>query len=413
MKFKKAMAVTLAATMIFGMATTASAATEISFWTLNTRQNAVEPIVEAFNAENEDINVTASFYDTDGLKDACKVAASSDTLPSMWFNWGGSLGSFYVENGKTYDLTEYAEKNGWSDTFTSAALDLCTLDGKLSGYPTSYNAIGVYYNKSIFEECGIEVPTTFDEFESACATLKENGYTPMAAAGLNGWHVMRWVELLIEHYAGSELHDKMNTFEESWDNEAVVQALTKYKEWVDAGYFPDGFLTADPNDTIMPFGSGECAMDIQGQWYDGTMIQNELDPADYAVFAFPSGETNRMSAFAEMTQFNANLSEEELDACVKFMDYYYNDDNVANYGEYYNLPLPKEGETAPEEQVNVDGMIQTSNDNGIFTITDQSFPTEVADVLFNAQDAIANGEMEPADAAKDIQAAIENYLANK
>ena len=411
MKFKKAMAVTLAATMIFGMATTASAATEISFWGLSTRQNAIEPIVEAFNEENEDINVTASFYDVDGIKDACKVAASSDTLPSMWFNWGGSLGQFYVDNGKTYDLTEYAEKNGWNDEFTSAALDLCTLSGKLSGYPTSYNTIGVYYNKSIFDECGIEVPTTFDEFESACATLKENGYTPMTAAGLNGWHVMRWVELLIEHYAGSELHDKMNSFEESWDNEAVVDALTKYKEWVDAGYFPDGFLTADPNDTIMPFGSGECAMDIQGQWYDGTLIQNDLDMDNYGVFAFPSGETNRMSAFAEMTQFNANLSDEELDACVKFMDYYLSDENVEKYGEYYNVPLPKVGADAPADQVNVAPMIETSNENGIFTITDQSFPTEVADVLFNAQDAIANGQMEPADAAKDIQTAIENYLA--
>lgn len=411
MNFKKVMAAALAATMVFGMATTANAATEITFWTLNTRQAAVEPIVEAFNAENEDINVTASFYDTDGLKDACKVAASSDTLPSMWFNWGGSLGSFYAENGKTYDLTEYAEENNWSEKFTSAALDLCTLSDQLCGYPTSYNAIGIYYNKSIFEECGIEVPTTFDEFEAACATLKENGYTPMCAAGLNGWHVMRWIELLVEHYAGSELHDKMNTFEESWDNEAVVQAFTKYKEWVDAGYFPDGFLTADPNDTVMPFGSGECAMDIQGQWYDGTLIQNGLSASDYGAFAFPSGETNRVSAFAEMTQFNANLTDEELDACVKFMDYYYNDENVDEYSEYYNLPLPKEGATAPEDQVNVDGLIETSNENGIFTITDQSFPTEVADVLFNAQDAVANGEMEPAEAAKNIQAAIESYLA--
>lgn len=98
---------------------------------------------------------------------------------------------------------------------------------------------------------------------------------------------------------------------------------------------PDGFLTADPNDTIMPFGSGECAMDIQGQWYDGTLIQNDLPVADYGVFSFPSGETNRMSAFAEMTQFNANLTDEELDACVKFMDCYYDDENVSNYGEYY------------------------------------------------------------------------------
>ena len=149
MNFKKVMAAVLAGTMVFGMASSVSAATEVSFWTLNTRQNAVEPIVEAFNEANPDIKVTASFYDTDGIKDACKVAASSDTLPSMWFNWGGSLGSFYVDNDKTYDLTQYAKDNGWSDEFTEAALNLCTFDNKLSGYPTSYNALGVYYSKQI------------------------------------------------------------------------------------------------------------------------------------------------------------------------------------------------------------------------------------------------------------------------
>ena len=152
-------------------------------------------------------------------------------------------------------------------------------------------------------------------------------------------------------------------------------------------------------------------MDLQGQWYDGTMIQNDLDPNDYGVFAFPSGDSNRMSAFAEMTQFNANLSDEELDACVKFMDYYQSDENVAEYGEYYNVPLPVQGAEAPAEQVNVNGMLETSNENGTFTITDQAFPTEVADVLFNAQDAVANGEMTPEDAAANIQKAIEEYQA--
>ena len=411
MNAKKLTAVLLAGAMAAMAAVPASAATEITFWTLATRQNAVEPIVEAFNEANEDIQVTAAFYDTDGIKDACKVAASSDTLPDIWFNWGGSLGQFYVDNGKTYDLTQYAEDNGWNDKFSAGALNLCTLGGKLSGYPTSYNVLGVYYNKTIFEDLGIEIPTTFDEFEAACATIKEAGITPMNTAGLNGWHVMRWVELLIEHYAGQEMHDELQAFTTSWDCEPVVQALTKYKEWVDLGYFPDGFLTADPNDTILEDGMGTTAMDLQGQWYDGGLIQNELDVANYGVFAFPSVDSNRMSAFAEMIQFNANLDDEKLDAAVKFADYYYSDENVAQYGEYYNLPLPVNGATAPEEQLNVMGMIETSNTNGTFTITDQAMPTEVADVLFNAQDAIATGDMTPEEGAANIQAAIEAYQA--
>ncbi len=408
---KRLIALVATGLMTVSMVASASAATEVTFWTLNTRQDAVEPIVEAFNEANEDVVVTAAFFDTDGIKDNCKVAASSDTLPDMWFNWGGSLGQFYVDNGKTYDLTAYAEENGWNDKFSAGALNLCTLGGQLSGYPTSYNVLGVYYNKSIFEDLGLEVPTTFDEFEAILPIIKEAGIYPIETAGLNGWHVMRWLELLIEHYGGAELHDQLQAMETSWDCDAVVQAFAKYKEWVDAGYFPDGFLTADPNDTILDMGMGASAMDLQGQWYDGTMIQNDVDPSAYGVFAFPSGGDNRMSAFAEMTQFNANLDEEKLDACIRFMDYYYSDENVEKYGEYYNLPLPVEGAKAPAAQVNVDGMIETSNVNGTFTITDQAFPTEVADVLFNCQDAVATGDMTPEEAATAINDAVEAYKA--
>lgn len=411
MKIKKIMALALAGTMALGMAATASAATEVSYWALSSKQEGVEQIVEEFNAANPDVVVTVSFYDTDGIKDACKVAASSDTLPSMWFNWGGSLGQFYVDNGKTYDLTAYAEEHGWYDTFSSGALNLCTLSGKLSGYPNAYNVLGVYYNRTIFEQLGISVPTTFEEFEAILPVIKEAGIFPMETGGLYGWHTMRWLELIIEHYAGQELHDQLQAFTTSWDCEAVTQAFTKYKEWCDAGYFPDGFLTLDPNDTILNMGMGASAMVLEGQWYDGSILGNDLNLEDYGVFAFPSVDSNRMSAFAEMTQFNANLTEEELDACVRFNDYYFSDESVEKHSNFIILPLPKNGSKGSPDQIYVDKMIAMSNENGTFTITDQAMPTEVADVLFSCQDAVALGEMAPEEAGPAIQAAIETYKA--
>lgn len=393
-----------------GSADASGESVEVTFWTLNGRMDAIDPLTEEFNAAHDNIKVTVAYYDTDGIKDACKVAAQAGTLPHMWFNWGGSLGQYYVDNGCTYDLTAYAEENKWSDTFNAGALNLCTLGGQLSGYPTSYNVLGIYYRKDIFEQYDIAVPTTLDEFDAACATLKENGIIPVSTAGLYGWHVMRLLEQFVETYAGVELHDKMNSFEESWDNEAVVKAFTKYQEYCEKGYFPDGFLTADPNDTIMATGSGTAAMDVQGQWYDGNILQNELDINNFGWFPFPNG-TGRMSAFAEMTQFNKNLSDAELAACVEYMDYLYSEEATAQYGQYYNLPLPRNDASMPEGQPNVPEMIENSGKGGTFTITDQAFPTEVADVLFAAQDAIYGGTMTPEQAAEDVQAAIEAYLA--
>ncbi len=379
---------------------------ELTFWTLSSRQDAVDPIAEAFNASQSQYKITPAYYDTDGIKDACKVAAQSGSLPSMWFNWGGSLGKYYVDNDCTYDLTKYAADHGWADKFSGSVMDLCTFNDQLSGYPTSYNVIGMYYSKKIFSDLGLSVPETFEDFEKVCATLKENNITPVSTGGLYGWHTMRLLEQFVEYYAGSELHDQMNVFEASWDNEAVVKALTKYQEFCDKGYFPDGFITQDPNDTYMALGTGTAAMDIQGQWYDGTLTQNELSPDDFGFFPFPNG-TKRMSAFAEMTQINKNLSEEELEGCIAFMDYYYDPEVVAQYSAYYNLPLPVIGAEMPDGQPNVPDMIEYSNANGIFTITDQAFPTEVADVLFNEQAALDEGSSTPEESAKKIQAAIE------
>ena len=41
--------------------------------------------------------------------------------------------------------------------------------------------MGIVYDKKMFEEMKVSVPTTFDEFVQACATIKENGVTPIYA----------------------------------------------------------------------------------------------------------------------------------------------------------------------------------------------------------------------------------------
>lgn len=94
---------------------------DLSFWYLQTRQEGTDELIAIWNEANPNIQITASYYDTDGIKDACKTAAQSGSLPSFWFNWGGALGQYYVDNGCTYDLTQYAEDNNWADEINAGA----------------------------------------------------------------------------------------------------------------------------------------------------------------------------------------------------------------------------------------------------------------------------------------------------
>ena len=118
-----------------------------------------------------------------------------------------------------------------------------------------------------------------------------------------------------------------------------------------------------------------------------------------------------MSAFAEMNHFTKDLSDEELEAAIAYTNFLFSNEAAKIYPTYYNLPLPRTDADPVDPAVNpnVQDMLDTSSENGTFTITDQAFPTEVADVLFNNQDAIANGETTPEKAAAAIQKAIESY----
>ncbi len=48
---------------------------------------------------------------------------------------------------------------------------------KIYGIPSYGWFSGIWCNASILEECGVEIPKTFDEFVAACETINEKGYT--------------------------------------------------------------------------------------------------------------------------------------------------------------------------------------------------------------------------------------------
>lgn len=385
----------------------------LTIWHNATNQSGVEPSTIDFNKANPNIEVTAAFYNTDGIKDATKIAASSRTLPDMWYNWGGTLASFFVENGLTYDLTAYSKANNWDKIFLPAMLSLSTIDGKVSGYPFALSMAGIYYRKDIFQKFNLKEPQTFAEFEKVCDTLLANGITPLASGGLYGWHLMRYLDQLVEHYAGQELHDKILLFQAPFDCDAVVQALAKLKEWSDKGYFPAGFLTADPNSTYINVFAGKCAMDIQTPGYETTIAREKQDINNFGAFPLPNDKGNRMAYWGNMVQLNVNLDSARLDACMKYLNYVYSNENANRYASGINVPLPRIDATVPADRPNSALLRDYVSKNGGFTITDQAFPTVVADALFKVQDALVNGQITPKQGASTVQAAIDTYLKTK
>lgn len=387
----------------------------VSFWSMAQRKEFEDKIIAAFMEENPNITITPTYYSTDDIKTNLKVAASSGTLPDMWYNWGGSLASYYPANGLTYDFTDYAEEHDWKDKYLSSALELCTLEGQLSGIPQSIAMMNIWYRTDIFEKYGLEIPQTFEELETVCGTLKENGVIPFATGGQFGWHVMRYIQDLMEYYGGKEEHDGINNMTVDWSSsEAVAKAFAKFKEWEQKGWFNEGFLTEDPNDCRMYLYNGTCAMIIDSPTMASQIVNAGQDTSLYSFFAFPTESnedgTGRMAAYVKMTQVNKNVTDEQLDAILKFWDFYYDSEKNPEFSNI-EQPIALKGAELPESLAIADGVMELMDACGIYTQMDQALPAQVADQMFAAQDGVVIGDILPEDAGTAVQAAIDTYKA--
>ena len=385
----------------------------LTMWMITSHIEGIDSMIESFQTDNPGVIIEVVGHSNESLQHDLQLSAANDTLPSMWFQWGGAFGGRYVDYGVVKDLTHFAAANNWDQLFSPAALQLTTLHDQLAGIPLSLNILSVYYRRDIFEKLGLTPPTTMSEFHQVTETIAEAGIAPLNVASVPGWHIMRLLEGFIEYYAGPVLHDQLAALDVPWEgNAAIIDAFTTFERYAQSGFFQEGFITAHADDLSKVLYPGHAAMQIEGQWFDGMIAADGRDLSLYGTFPFPVGGTNRMSGFVEIIQFNDDLSDEELEAAVAFVLYYLEPHNVAAFPGNYNLPLPIIGREheMPQEFTNVSKIMSSAANNGTFTITDQALPPIVTDALFRVQDYLAFGSMTPKDAAAFMQEAIESHF---
>ncbi|MCM3699697.1 ABC transporter substrate-binding protein [Paenibacillus macerans] len=381
----------------------------VSFWAVSADEPVFRALADQFTEQNPSIEIKITGHASDPHKEALKVAAASGTLPDMWFNWGGTLGSYFPENGFSYDFTQHAEDNQWKDKYLSSSLELAKLGGQMSGVPWKVSSLGFYYRKDIFEKYNLTPPKTFAEFEQVLAALKDNGITPITTGGKGGWHPMRIMEGLIEHYAGAEGHDRLVALEESWENnKPIIDAYAKWKEWSDKGYFPKGFLTLDPLEAKFPLFKGEAAMIMDSPGFNKLLIDDQQDPNLYGFFPMPT-DTNRISSYIVMLQVNKNSAKVVQDAAIAFAEFITAPEVIEKNLDIVGFPQARIGSPISEKMPIGSTVVDAMNNNGAFLITDQALPQEVLQKFFQAQDDVSLNRLTPEQAAAFMQEGINNY----
>lgn len=291
MKFKRSLAVLLAATTVLGgcsaagetagttaESSTAAAAetkkagngekTVIEYWHCNAETQGgltVDELVEKFNAENDHIEVVAK-YNPDmykGLMQNLQAEIAAGNSPAIvQIGWAFvdyfSNNFAYVSPQDAIDRFDAGDKNFLNDNFLPNILDLAVnSNGAQVGIPYSLSTPVLYINPDLLKEAGVEDTNieTWEEVKEVSEKVKEN-------TGKYGLYIQEpadfWAQqALIESNGGKLLTANSDgTYAATFASEGGIEAMQTYADMVADGTA----LHISWEEGAQSFVDGNCAM---------------------------------------------------------------------------------------------------------------------------------------------------------
>lgn len=249
--------------------------------------------VESFNEDYPNVRPKISYRTLDRVDQQIQTALAAGQGPDLVVAGGPSIIGNYAEAGHLLPLDEYASANDWSDKLLPWALESGRVDGKLYAIPTSYETLVMFYNKTLFEERGYDIPETRAELEEIAADLSADGIIPFASGNAEFQLVSQWwASTLINHGAGPEATYAALRGEKSFADPEFVEAATVVRDWFDRGWVQGSaqqYFVTQFGTMYDAFASGRAGMFLSGSWEFPTL--NEYFAAagtEYDWFPVPA-----------------------------------------------------------------------------------------------------------------------------
>ena len=182
-------------------------------------------------------------------------------------------------------LADLSDLEGRADCSDVARSGWSTDDGSATYCVPMASVIhGFIYNKNAFEEVGVEVPTTEEEFFAALAQFKEDGtYIPMAMGTNDQWEAatMGYNNIGPTYWKGEEGRQALLAGEQKLTDQGWVAPFRTLARWGE--YLGDGFEAQTYPDSQNIFTLGRAAIYPAGSWE----ISGFNALVDFEMGAFP------------------------------------------------------------------------------------------------------------------------------
>jgi len=361
--------------------------------------------LKTYEQANPGTTVKLEAMPSENMRTVLQTQLRSGEGPDV-FSWGSGPGyaGALAEAGLIFDLTAAYEQYQWP--VYDFAKQRVTFDNKIVGIPGEMETIGLYYNKDMFAEAGVEQPKTLAELTAAAQKFKDAKKTPIAAADQEGWPGGHMLSMALGSRIGSQGVDALINGQGSWNSPDVIAAVQQWQDWNDAGLLGKSPTSQTTDGAAALFYSGDAAVLPTGSWAIPAIDKNAKFEVGYMPFPAESGAGVFTGGLGSGPFVSA--SSKKTDAAVKFLNFLVSPEHgrwtVEEQGTIPAYPVDTEGiKVSPLfAQVLKDTSTFSEGTGDVAPNIDVLQTDRFNDVMWDGMQGVLSGQQSPQEVAEAL-----------
>ena len=379
--------------------------------------NAENELIKEFEAKYPNVTIHRVVKNFDDYIATIKLAASSSDAPDVFQGNEGSVDQALVKAHLIVPLDAYAKAYGWNTRFgSSAALNPLRWSadgehwgtGQLWGIAQKAEVLGAFYNKATLQRLGLQVPTTFDEFQHSLAVAKSKNVPPIMVGNLDRWpmgHVFMVLQAHFDHPAAiaNWTYGRPGS---TFDDAGTRQAAATLEQWGKAGYFESGWNGVSQTAAAARFAKGEGLYFITGPWENETFAGPMKDNVGFFTMPSASGAPNAATTGALSIPYHISANSKNKAVAAAFLNFIADPHAAAVVIQNGDLPAatPKGASIDPNSSLaSISKAWVAKSKAGLLTPYLDWATSTMGDTLFGDLQQLSQGKMTPAQFTASVQ----------
>jgi multiple sugar transport system substrate-binding protein len=309
----------------------------------------IKGIIDAFNAANPDIQIQASIFNGADIPGKVETEFAAGMEPDMVWSDLQTPCNGWIDEGLTIQLDDLIDQFGLTGKLTDSALyDWKDIKGRQMAFPLEGFIWPMWYNTKIFQEAGVQIPTTTAQLREIAPKIKALGYDVISGGGAGDPGMINWDMYWQAAMTTADYTQWIQTGNLA-SYPAAVKGMNDFFASKAAGVFPSTAAGETEDVVNTRFYNGKAAMLAGGSWFFGDSgLPADLVPnIKLGGFPIPDGSSFTKPIVLSSTHakgiFITRNGAKKLDAIGKFLDFLYLPENMGKFVEAAGMIPPIKG----------------------------------------------------------------------